>query len=106
MQSFLNELAVVLNRVTKVALWLSGVCLVGMTVVIAYQVFGEGPDLVYIPGWVSNIEIMWDDPVLASILRRLATFCRVILFDKRGTGMSASTYCFTCCHHRQRSCCA
>lgn len=55
---------------------------------IAYQVFGEGPDLVYVPGWISNIEIMWEDPILASFLRRLATFSRVILFDKRGTGMS------------------
>jgi len=56
---------------------------------IAYQVFGNGPrDLVYVPGWISNIELMWDEPVLASILRRLATFSRVILFDKRGTGMS------------------
>ncbi|HEX6219957.1 MAG TPA: adenylate/guanylate cyclase domain-containing protein [Acidimicrobiia bacterium] len=55
---------------------------------IAYQVFGDGPDLVYVPGWVSNIEIMWDDPILASILRRLSTFSRVTIFDKRGTGMS------------------
>ena len=55
---------------------------------IAYQVFGDGPDLVYVPGWVSNIEIMWDDPILASILRRLTTFSRVTIFDKRGTGMS------------------
>jgi len=56
---------------------------------IAYQVFGEGErDLVYVPGWISNIELMWDDPVLAGILRRLGTFARVITFDKRGTGMS------------------
>ena len=56
---------------------------------IAYQVFGDGPrDLVYVPGWVSNVELMWDDPVLASILRRLGSFARVITFDKRGTGMS------------------
>jgi pimeloyl-ACP methyl ester carboxylesterase/class 3 adenylate cyclase len=56
---------------------------------IAYQVFGTGDrDLVYVPGWISNIELMWDDPVLASILRRLGTFARVITFDKRGTGMS------------------
>ncbi len=56
---------------------------------IAYQVVGDGTrDLVYVPGWVSNVELMWDDPVLASILRRLSTFSRVILFDKRGTGMS------------------
>lgn len=56
---------------------------------IAYQVFGDGDrDLVYVPGWVSNVELMWDDPVLASILRRLGTFARVVTFDKRGTGMS------------------
>jgi pimeloyl-ACP methyl ester carboxylesterase len=56
---------------------------------VAYQVFGDGPrDLVYVPGWISNIELMWDDPVLASILRRLGSFARVITFDKRGTGMS------------------
>ena len=56
---------------------------------IAYQVVGDGPrDLVYVPGWVSNVELMWDDPVLASVWRRLSTFARVILFDKRGTGMS------------------
>lgn len=56
---------------------------------IAYQVFGDGErDLVYVPGWISNVELMWDDPVLASILRRLGTFARMITFDKRGTGMS------------------
>lgn len=56
---------------------------------VAYQVVGDGPrDLVYVPGWVSNIEIMWDDPVLSSVFRRLSGFSRVILFDKRGTGMS------------------
>ena len=56
---------------------------------IAYQVVGDGPrDLVYVPGWVSNVELMWDDPVLASVWRRLSTFARVILFDKRGTGLS------------------
>jgi pimeloyl-ACP methyl ester carboxylesterase len=56
---------------------------------IAYQVTGDGPrDLVYVPGWVSNIELMWDDPVLAGILRRLGSFARLITFDKRGTGQS------------------
>ena len=56
---------------------------------IAYQVFGEGSvDLVYVPGWVSNIEIFWEEPVYARFLRRLASFSRVILFDKRGTGLS------------------
>jgi pimeloyl-ACP methyl ester carboxylesterase len=56
---------------------------------IAYQVLGQGPlDLVYIPGWVSNIEIFWEEPALARFLTRLASFCRLILFDKRGTGLS------------------
>jgi pimeloyl-ACP methyl ester carboxylesterase len=56
---------------------------------IAYQVFGEGPrDLVIVPGWVSNIEVFWEDPDMARFLQRLASFSRVILFDKRGTGLS------------------
>ena len=56
---------------------------------IAYQVVGDGPtDIVYVPGWVSNIELMWDDPGLASFLRRLSSFARLITFDKRGTGLS------------------
>lgn len=56
---------------------------------IAYQVLGQGPlDLVYIPGWVSNIEIFWEEPAFARFLTRLASFCRLILFDKRGTGLS------------------
>jgi class 3 adenylate cyclase len=56
---------------------------------IAYQVVGEGPfDLVYVPGWISNVELMWEEPNHARLLRRLASFSRLILFDKRGTGMS------------------
>jgi class 3 adenylate cyclase len=56
---------------------------------IAYQVVGEGPfDLVYVPGWISNIELMWEEPAHAHLLGRLASFSRLILFDKRGTGMS------------------
>jgi pimeloyl-ACP methyl ester carboxylesterase len=55
---------------------------------IAYQVVGEGSDLVYVPGWVSNIELMWEEPGMAHFLDRLASFARVILFDKRGTGLS------------------
>lgn len=56
---------------------------------IAYQVVGQGErDLVYVPGWVSNIEVMWEDPTLAHFLRRLASFSRLIIFDKRGTGLS------------------
>lgn len=56
---------------------------------IAYQVVGEGPiDFVYVPGWVSNVEVAWEDPGLARFYRRLASFSRLILFDKRGTGLS------------------
>ncbi len=56
---------------------------------IAYQVVGDGPrDFVYVPGWVSNIEEMWEQPSMAHLLERLASFSRLILFDKRGTGLS------------------
>jgi pimeloyl-ACP methyl ester carboxylesterase len=56
---------------------------------IAYQVVGEGPiDLVYVPGWISNVELMWEEPAHAHVLERLASFSRLILFDKRGTGLS------------------
>ena len=56
---------------------------------IAYHVFGSGPfDLVYVPGWISNIELMWENRRFASSLERLGSFARVIAFDKRGTGLS------------------
>ncbi len=56
---------------------------------IAYQVFGEGAvDLVFVPGFVSHIENYWDEPSFARWLRRLGNFSRVIMFDKRGTGLS------------------
>jgi len=56
---------------------------------IAYQVVGEGPiDVLWIPGFVSNVELAWDEPRLARFLGRLARFSRLILFDKRGTGLS------------------
>jgi alpha/beta hydrolase fold len=59
---------------------------------IAYQVLGEGPiDLVYVPGWVSHIEYGWEQPLVARFFRRLASFSRLILFDKRGTGLSDQT---------------
>jgi hypothetical protein len=52
---------------------------------IAYQVVGDAPrDLVLVPGWVSNIEVFWEEPACARFLRRLASFARLILFDKRG----------------------
>lgn len=56
---------------------------------IAYQVLGSGPvDLVFVMGWVSHLEYFWREPRFAQFLRRLASFSRVILFDKRGTGLS------------------
>jgi pimeloyl-ACP methyl ester carboxylesterase len=56
---------------------------------IAYQVVGEGPlDLVFVMGWTSNVEAMWEEPDLARFLSRLASFSRLILFDKRGVGLS------------------
>jgi pimeloyl-ACP methyl ester carboxylesterase len=56
---------------------------------IAYQVLGQGPpDLVFVPGWVSNVDVFWEEPALARFLTRLASFSRLILFDKRGTGLS------------------
>jgi pimeloyl-ACP methyl ester carboxylesterase/class 3 adenylate cyclase len=56
---------------------------------IAYQVVGSGPlDLVFVPGFVSNIEANWTNAARAGFFRRLASFSRLILFDKRGTGMS------------------
>lgn len=56
---------------------------------IAYQMVGEGPtDLVFTPGFVSHLELAWEEPMLASFLRRLASVSRLILYDKRGTGPS------------------
>ena len=56
---------------------------------IAYQVVGDGPrDLIYVPGWISNVELNWEEPALAHVLERLAGFTRLIMFDKRGTGLS------------------
>src|SRR5215471_17067887 len=56
---------------------------------IAYQVLGDGPlDLVFVMGWVSHLEYFWTEPSFARFLRRLSSFSRLILFDKRGTGLS------------------
>ena len=54
------------------------------TIFIAYQVVGEGHiDLVFVPGWVSNIDLMWEDPRMSDFLIKLSAFTRLILFDKR-----------------------
>jgi class 3 adenylate cyclase/pimeloyl-ACP methyl ester carboxylesterase len=56
---------------------------------IAYQVVGDGPfDLVFVPGFVSHLDLQWADPRIAHFLEKLASFSRLILFDKRGTGLS------------------
>ena len=68
---------------------------------IAYQVIGDGPgratgapspalalDLVFVMGWVSHLEYFWNEPSFARFLNRLASFGRLIVFDKRGTGLS------------------
>jgi class 3 adenylate cyclase len=56
---------------------------------VAYQVVGDGTiDIVLLPGWFSNVEAMWDLRPLARFVERLATFGRVLVFDRRGTGLS------------------
>jgi len=56
---------------------------------IVYQVIGNGPvDIVFVMGWVSHLEMFWVEPSFARFLRRLASFGRLIVFDKRGTGLS------------------
>src|SRR4051812_8721694 len=56
---------------------------------IAYQLVGDGPvDIVLVPGWVSNVDVFWEEPKFAAFLLSLASFSRLILFDKRGTGLS------------------
>ena len=56
---------------------------------IAYQILGHGEvDLVFVRGWITHIELAWEDPMEARFFRRLASFSRLILFDKRGIGLS------------------
>ena len=58
-------------------------------VTIAYQVFGDGPnDLLIIPGWLSNLDIFWEEPRVVRFFLALASFSRVIIIDRRGTGLS------------------
>jgi class 3 adenylate cyclase/pimeloyl-ACP methyl ester carboxylesterase len=67
---------------TRYAMTREGVC-------IAYQVFGEGPhELIYSPGWVTNVEVLWEWPSCAAVFARLAHRCRVVVYDKQGTGLS------------------
>src|SRR5437763_14314054 len=55
---------------------------------IAFAVTGEGPDLVVAPGFISHLDIMWEQPSVVHFYSRLASFRRVVPFDKRGTGLS------------------
>lgn len=56
---------------------------------IAYQVLGDKPrDLVLVPGWIFNVEVVWEHPSFETFMRRLLRNFRVIMFDKRGTGLS------------------
>jgi pimeloyl-ACP methyl ester carboxylesterase len=56
---------------------------------IAYQVVGEGPDdVLMIPGWFSHLALDWEEPTWVRWVERLASFARLVRFDKRGTGMS------------------
>jgi pimeloyl-ACP methyl ester carboxylesterase len=56
---------------------------------IAYQVLGDGElDLVYVPGWVSHLDLHWESPLVSRFFQRLASFSRLIVFDKRGIGLS------------------
>src|SRR5437870_8265762 len=56
---------------------------------LAYQAVGEGAhDLVLVPGWVSHIEYAWEEPLFSHFLTRLASFSRLIMLDRRGTGLS------------------
>src|SRR6202022_3321182 len=57
---------------------------------IAYQVIGDGGiDLVVVPGYISNVEIAWENPAIVRLVDQLTKFARVIIFAKRGTGVSA-----------------
>jgi hypothetical protein len=52
-------------------------------------VIGNGPiDLVFCPSWITNLDVMWEEPSMERFLRRLASFSRLLLFDKRGSGLS------------------
>jgi class 3 adenylate cyclase len=56
---------------------------------VAYQVFGEGAGtVVFLPQWTTHVEVLWEEPAVADFLTRLASFARVVLFDKRGVGLS------------------
>jgi class 3 adenylate cyclase len=56
---------------------------------IAFSITGQGPiDLVFVPGWIWQLEQIWEEPTVARFLNRLASFSRLIMFDRRGSGLS------------------
>ena len=56
---------------------------------IAHQVIGDGPiDVVLVPGYISHVELIWEIPTAVHIIERIASFARLIVFDKRGSGLS------------------
>src|ERR1700719_222268 len=56
---------------------------------IAYQVVGDGPvDVLWVPTWIWQVEHMWEDRTTSKLLERLASFSRLIMFDRRGLGLS------------------
>lgn len=59
---------------------------------IARKVHGDGPlDLVFVPGFVSHVDVFWEEPAMARLVRRLTSFARLVVFDKRGhTGSRSS----------------
>jgi pimeloyl-ACP methyl ester carboxylesterase/class 3 adenylate cyclase len=68
---------------------------------IAYQVLGDGPrDLVLVPGWIFNLEIVWEHPSFEKFMKRLLRSFRVIMFDKRGTGLSDRDAATSAIEHR------
>lgn len=70
---------------------------------IAYQTVGDGPlDIIYVPGWVSNLDYAWIFPPFAHVFERLSAFSRLILFDKRGTGLSDRNVGFPTLEERMR----
>ena len=67
---------------TQYAITREGVC-------VAYKTLGDGPhSMIFSPGWVTNLEVLWEWPACARFFERLARRCRLVVYDKQGTGLS------------------
>ena len=66
---------------TQYALTQEGVC-------VAYKMLGDGPHSIFSPGWVTNLEVLWELPACVRFFERLARRCRLVVYDKQGTGLS------------------